>query len=662
MESPEDDLSNSGGRTRRPRVTATNSKNKTEEKRPKKRKAEISVEVLYKQENYKEVCPTALETIFESPTNSKRRVSGRETRKRESSKGNENESFGPQKVKRFCQFGCYYYPTKQKSSMRKSRARKIEKKGIKIPKGGVITNEDLQAALANLSDEENDLNVNNSFHNSTRNTTLDTSDIFDFKTPTKQGGYKKYQKDESTSIFYSGNIIKPDETSDALMDDTLKNMMMNMDLDEIRDIKLPFTEEVNEFENDDVALKIPAFFDFDTTLGFESKGNKSRRRSGRVTDIRNSGIFMPIGTEVSKDDCESDRNKISEHSIIPDNTQILKDSEIQDNVLEGRICRRGRASNASLNFSSFFEEKSPAVLVNKGKKSRRRSGRVEVIRNNDSFLQMAKDEDNQSEQVTKEAIHNEAMSIKDSIKNIQNKDESISIETASEDVNMVSNLNKPENGICRGRRSNASCQYSGFFEEISPIVSTKKVKKSRRLLDEIQAEEDKISSKSDVHTGPVILISTIDNELQKSLNGTKDITSDVNSADFELINNQTKESKKKKCQPAKRGRRRVSGIKRSLYRKIPNSSPLSPNSSNSNSIDTSIQNNTVLESFNEVITSPSALMAELTIKSPDSFTSRGCRRSTRSSMGNTGNNFVGNLVKKAESKNLLKVKQDKTHE
>ncbi|XP_064090325.1 uncharacterized protein LOC135204186 [Macrobrachium nipponense] len=174
------------------------SKKISQKKRGSKRKAEVNIESLYCQENAKDVCvcPSLLETIFESPIKGLNRIRNKNVRApgRVSETGPELQMMSVKKWKRFCAFADYYHPSKQKVKVRKDRAKKMKQlTGVKVPKG-MVSDDALKTVLAVLSDEEDQ-------PENTQNTSLC----------------------KSSSDFYVGNIIRPD-SEDSSLNDVIRNI------------------------------------------------------------------------------------------------------------------------------------------------------------------------------------------------------------------------------------------------------------------------------------------------------------------------------------------------------------------------------------------------------------------------------------------------------
>ncbi|KAK7075005.1 hypothetical protein SK128_019696 [Halocaridina rubra] len=263
-------------------------------KRGSKRKAEMTIESLYCQENVKVITPSLLETIFESP---KKVLTGRRStasRHIDScDKSVEDQVMSLKKLRRFCAFSNYYYPTKQKNKIRKDRAKKLKQlTGVKVPKG-VISNEALLTALSGLAegDELNEVSEKNIYENVCQVST------------------DKELCDETRLTFYEGNVIKPDVENVSLEEVTknmscmhMENKLYDVDMSEdfMKDLEksLLFT---NENINPNVSLP-------------KMKQKKSRRRSqkyhGNLLPLINDDEECPnVVSDQSKD---SWRTEISE--------------------------------------------------------------------------------------------------------------------------------------------------------------------------------------------------------------------------------------------------------------------------------------------------------------------------------------------------------------
>ncbi|XP_027231136.2 uncharacterized protein [Penaeus vannamei] len=307
----------SSGRRLRTRISKVeNEKDVSESGRgrgkQKKRKADVNIESLYLQENNREVCPTPLETIYETPQ--KQRKSGQ----RKGSAGgriSEEEESRPlgvrssddlptstvmsgKKIKRLCMFASHYYPTKQKVRLRKDRARKLNKlKGVKIPKGSAVTVQDVKEVLAKLSDEESEQNENNQNTNN----------------------YSVLGMNSSVS-FYVGNIIRPDTNDEKFqgMIEDLQALQFNLPKESI-------AEENPTSEGTDPVLA--ALYNLDDPIPFlddipkakpssQSREKKARRRSSKL-----SGCLLP----------SLDRETTEQ------STSSAKSGELLPNTLDSRL-------------------------------------------------------------------------------------------------------------------------------------------------------------------------------------------------------------------------------------------------------------------------------------------------------------------------------------
>lgn len=233
------------------------SKKISQKKRGSKRKAEVNIESLYCQENAKDVCvcPSLLETIFESPIKGHNRIRSKNVRAsgRVNETGPELQMMSVKKWKRFCAFADYYHPSKQKVRVRKDRAKKMKQlTGVKIPKG-MVSDDALKTVLAVLSDEEDQ----------PENTQITSC--------------------KSSSDFYVGNIIRPD-IEDSSLNDVIRNMSsMKMVTDSSDERYLPPNALMEGMDE-------PLLFtdEKQNILPAVSHQKKSRRRSEKF-----SGILLP---------------------------------------------------------------------------------------------------------------------------------------------------------------------------------------------------------------------------------------------------------------------------------------------------------------------------------------------------------------------------------
>ncbi|XP_042890088.1 uncharacterized protein LOC122265012 [Penaeus japonicus] len=270
----------------------------------KKRKAEVNIESLYLQENNREVCPTPLETIYETPQKQRKSgqrkgsASGRiredegETRQL-AARGSDDLApsstvMGGKKIKRLCMFTSHYYPTKQKVRLRKDRARKMKQlKGVKIPKGSAVTVQDVKEVLAKLSDDESEQNENNQ---NTSNCSMLSMN--------------------SSVSFYVGNIIRPD-TNDANFQDMIEDLQaLQFNLP-----KETITEENSA--NEGAAQALATLYDLDEPIPFldeipnkkttsQSREKKARRRSGKLT-----GCLLPsVSREATEESMSSGKSDL----------------------------------------------------------------------------------------------------------------------------------------------------------------------------------------------------------------------------------------------------------------------------------------------------------------------------------------------------------------
>lgn len=113
-----------------------------------KRKAEVTVESLYLQKNYKEPSSTPLETIFETPRPSKGVQQGQVS----------PDTFllmANRKLKRLCLFPSHHQLPRNKLKQRKERALKMKRlTGVQVPLGKAFSEDDVLAVLSCLTEEE----------------------------------------------------------------------------------------------------------------------------------------------------------------------------------------------------------------------------------------------------------------------------------------------------------------------------------------------------------------------------------------------------------------------------------------------------------------------------------------------------------------------------
>lgn len=250
----------------------------------KKRKAEVNIESLYLQENNREVCPTALETIYETPQKQCKSGQRKGSTSRKNSEDEETRQLGMRssddlststvmsgkKIKRLCMFASHYYPTKQKVRLRKDRARKMKQlRGVKIPKGSAVTVQDVKEVLAKLSDDDSEQNENNQ---NTSNCSM-------------------LSRNSSVS-FYVGNIIRPDTN-----DENFQGMIEDLQALQFSLPKESIAEENPTSEVTDPVLA--ALYNLDDPIPFldeipkakptsQSREKKARRRSSKL-----SGCLLP---------------------------------------------------------------------------------------------------------------------------------------------------------------------------------------------------------------------------------------------------------------------------------------------------------------------------------------------------------------------------------
>lgn len=113
-----------------------------------KRKAEVSLESLYLQKNYKDPSSTPLETIFESPRLSKGVQQGRASPDSALLMAN-------RKLKRLCIFSSHHQLPRNKMKQRKERALKMKRlTGVQVPLGKAFSEDDVLAVLSCLAEED----------------------------------------------------------------------------------------------------------------------------------------------------------------------------------------------------------------------------------------------------------------------------------------------------------------------------------------------------------------------------------------------------------------------------------------------------------------------------------------------------------------------------
>lgn len=113
-----------------------------------KRKAEVSLESLYLQKNYKDPSSTPLETIFESPRPSKGVQQGRASPDSALLMAN-------RKLKRLCIFSSHHQLPRNKMKQRKERALKMKRlTGVQVPLGKTFSEDDVLAVLSCLAEED----------------------------------------------------------------------------------------------------------------------------------------------------------------------------------------------------------------------------------------------------------------------------------------------------------------------------------------------------------------------------------------------------------------------------------------------------------------------------------------------------------------------------
>lgn len=269
-----------------------------------KRKAEVTVENLYRQQNVKEVTSTPLETIYESPRHKK----GGKWNIREETVGDTDLSvMAVKKLKRLCLFASHYNPSKQKIRSRKERARKMKQlKGVKIPKGTSISFKDLEAVLACLSEDENQ-NENNHITNST------------FSSLTESVG------------FYSGNIIQPD-MGNTSVDDITQNMNallvdnsklhkeIHLDLENIMTDPI-FHEDFLSSSITDEPLK---------PQSLNSREKKTRRRSGKLSWCLLQPLCKTLEEPLNKIQNKGEESSLNQHCLLMTDSSLTTSSPADD--------------------------------------------------------------------------------------------------------------------------------------------------------------------------------------------------------------------------------------------------------------------------------------------------------------------------------------------
>ncbi|XP_047481524.1 uncharacterized protein LOC125033965 [Penaeus chinensis] len=271
----------------------------------KKRKAEVNIESLYLQENNREVCPTPLETIYETPQKQRKSGQRKGSASRKISEDEETRQLGMRgsddvststvmsgkKIKRLCMFTSHYYPTKQKVRLRKDRARKMKQlKGVKIPKGSAVTVQDVKEVLAKLSDDESEQNENNQ---NTSNCSMLSMN--------------------SSVSFYVGNIIRPDTN-----DENFQGMIQDLQALQFNLPKESIDEENPTREVTDPVLA--ALYNLDDPIPFldeipkakptsQSREKKARRRSSKL-----SGCLLP---SVDRETTEQSMSSVKSGELLP---------------------------------------------------------------------------------------------------------------------------------------------------------------------------------------------------------------------------------------------------------------------------------------------------------------------------------------------------------
>lgn len=284
-----------------------------------KRKTKVTIESLYRQENMKEFSSTPLETIYESP----RRGQGRGVKgKRREEKTREGDHDGmtslndicdlnlsmmtKRKFKRLCLFTSHYYPSKNKTRVRKERARLMkQRRGVIVPDGGAISIKDVEMVLSCLSDNEdkneNDKNVMNS-------SCLNVN----------------------RSGFYVGNVIRPD-IHDVAVDDIIQNIgTLRMNISEVN---IGIQSAVDEtiiapMLFDGLVPSLPLTDEPSQSCSLNSREKKLRRRSGRL-----SGCLLPPVAKTSENTL-SGEHQINEQLCTTMQRSVLSDSSVRPKVSE----------------------------------------------------------------------------------------------------------------------------------------------------------------------------------------------------------------------------------------------------------------------------------------------------------------------------------------
>lgn len=286
-------------------------KRKRTKNRGCKRKAEVNIESLYRQENMKEVPSTPLETIYESPRCGRGRGMKGKSRKEDEMTSLSDMCdlnlpvMTKRKIKRLCLFTSHYYPSKQKTLLRRERARLMELKGVNIPDGATISFEDVDAVLSCLSNEDQDENNQNVMNNSSLSV--------------------------NKSGFYVGNVIRPDIQDEVTVDDIIQNMgdlKMNTSKGSLGIHSAVDDTVISPMLIDELIPSLPFTDEPIESSSQNCRKKKSRRRSGRL-----SRCLLPPVVKISGNN-SSGTYQIREQPCAPEEFTSL-DNSIATTTLPG---------------------------------------------------------------------------------------------------------------------------------------------------------------------------------------------------------------------------------------------------------------------------------------------------------------------------------------
>ncbi|XP_063607027.1 uncharacterized protein LOC134781700 [Penaeus indicus] len=356
----------SSGRRLRARPSKVETDNEVSESgrgraKHKKRKAEVNIESLYLQENNREVCPTPLETIYETPQKQRksgqrkgsasRRTSEDEETRQLSMRSSDDLStstvMSGKKIKRLCMFTSHYYPTKQKVRLRKDRARKMKQlKGVKIPKGSAVSVQDVKEVLAKLSDDESEQNENNQ---NTSNCSMLSMN--------------------SSVSFYVGNIIRPDTN-----DENFQGMIEDLQALQFNLPKESIAEENPTREVTDPVLA--ALYNLDDPIPFldeipkakptsQSREKKARRRSSKL-----SGCLLP---SVDRETTEQSMSSGKSEELLPNtiDSRFTDTDQMPESVSETAPSQITEPCASDMNVASTDAVKEETSTLRCGTKRRK---------------------------------------------------------------------------------------------------------------------------------------------------------------------------------------------------------------------------------------------------------------------------------------------------